>query len=269
MDERTEANRANWEERAAVHPDTEFYDVASFLDGDSTLRSVELAALDDRVDAGTRLCHLMCHIGLDTLSWARKGATVTGVDFSPTALETARALAADAGLDDRATFVESDVYDAPSAVSGAFDVVVATYGVLVWLEDIGAFADVAADLLAPGGTFLLVDGHPLSHAIGDDGTLASDYFREAPCHVDQSGTYADPDAEFEHTETYQWSHTLGEVVTAVADAGLRVEALTEYPYTHFEKFDGLVERDGWWEPGEGAELPLLFSLEASRPAPSE
>lgn len=264
MDERTEVNRANWEDRAAVHPDTDYYDVAGFLDGASTLRDVEQRELGDVVDADSRLCHLMCHIGLDTLSWARQGARVTGVDFSETAVEAARDIAAAAELTDRAAFVCADVLDAASVVNDEFDVVFASYGVLVWVEDIAGFADTVADLLAPRGTFYLVDGHPLSHAIDDEGRLSCSYFRNEPFVVDQQGTYADPDAELDNTRTYQWTHGVGDVVTAVADADLRVEFCHEFPFTHFEKFDGMVEDDGWWRPAAGPELPLLFSLRATR-----
>lgn len=264
MDERTETNRANWEDRAAVHPDTDYYDVAGFLDGESTLRAVERRELADVVDADTRLCHLMCHFGLDTLSWARRCARVTGVDFSETAVETARDIADEAGLADHATFVCADVLDACDAVADEFDIVFASYGVLVWVEDLAAFAETAADLLEPGGTFYLVDGHPLSHTLDDEGTVAHSYFRDEPVVVDQQGTYADPDAELDNTKSYQWTHALGDVVTAVADAGLRVEFCHEFPFAHFEKYDGMVEDDGRWRPAEGPALPLSFSLRATR-----
>jgi SAM-dependent methyltransferase len=275
MDDRIETNRANWEERAALHPQTAFYDVPGFLDGDSTLRDVERRELGDAVGDGTRLCHLMCHIGLDTLSWAREGASVVGVDFSETAVHAARDIAADAGLADRARFVQADVTD-PDAVGEAvadadhdgsgdagFDVVFASYGVLVWLPDLSGLTEAATELLAPGGTFYLVDGHPLSHTVDDAGAFSYSYFREEPFVVDAQGSYADPDAEFEHTKTYQWTHTLGDVVSAVADAGLRVEFCHEFPFTHFEKFDGMVEAEGWWRRADGPDLPLLFSLKAS------
>lgn len=279
MDDLLEFNRRNWEDRASVHPTTAYYDVPGFLDGESTLRSIERDELDD-VGEGTTLCHLMCHIGLDTLSWARKGADVVGIDFSPTALAAARDIASEAGLTDHASFVEADTTD-PDSVRAAiddvrpgadegrcdgegFDVVVASYGVLVWLPTMTGLADVAAELLAPGGTFCLVDGHPLSHTIDDTGEFAYDYFRKEPYQIDQEGTYADREADIQHTTTFQWAHTLGDVVSAVAAAGLRVESLREFPYTHFEKFDGMVETGGWWRPQDEPELPLMFSLRATK-----
>ena len=129
-------NREHWEELAEVHPDTEFYDVESFLSGESTLLPLEREELGPLIEEGTTLLHLQCHFGMDTLSWAREGAEVVGVDFSGTAVETALELAVEADLDDRTEFVEADVYDLPGVLDREFDVVFTSYGVLAWLPDI-------------------------------------------------------------------------------------------------------------------------------------
>ena len=272
MDDDLAVNRRHWDDLAAVHPGTAGYDVEGFLDGGSTLTWLEREGVGD-VD-GASLLHLQCHVGLDTLSWLRGGAaSVVGVDFSPVAVETARDLAERAGLGDRARFVESTVADLPDALDGAFDVVFTSFGVLTWLPDVRRWAEVVAHFLRPGGRFFVADLHPISHVIMDleadeDGVLRSPwpYFADAPQGFDEPGSYADPDADVEHTETREWSHDLGAIVTALVDAGLRLESLAEYPFACFEQFPGVMERrdDGFWViPGE--DYPLTFAVRATKP----
>lgn len=291
-----EENRENWDERAIVHPGTDHYDVDGFLDGESTLHSIERDLVGDPGELS--ICHLMCHFGLDTLSWAREGADVVGLDFSGEAIARARELRESAALSDRAEFVRADVYDADDALDREFDVVVATYGVLVWLPDLDGFAETVGDLLAPGGRFVLVDTHPFAEVF-DSGSreLRFPYFFSPPIRIETGETYADDEADLDSATTYQWYHTLSDVLGAVLDAGLAIESVEEYPYCHYEKFDGM-NRDGeWWTlptregieavqeafadvdgrgftpgsvdvevPDEG-EFPLMFSLVASHPGP--
>ena len=266
-----ERNRRAWEERAAVHPGTDYYDVEGFLDGGSSLYEIEREELADVVDGDTDLLHPMCHFGLDTLSWARVCGSVVGVDFAATAVEQARELAADAGIEN-ATFVESDVYDL--ALDRRFDVVFATFGVLGWLDDLDAWADVLVDHLREGGHLYVADVHPVAacfHHVGPDGASFDEwshsYFREAPIHVDADGSYADVDGEFEHTESVQYQHPLGEAVSALTARGLRIEFLHEFPWADFRMFDGMVEDEQgrWWLPEEvPVALPLTVSLRAVR-----
>jgi SAM-dependent methyltransferase len=271
-DDPIDANRAHWDELAAHHPKTEFYDVEAFLDGESSLDPVELDG--GKPVAGRSLLHLQCHFGMDTLSWVREGAArAVGVDFSSTAIETARELAAETGLDGRAEFVESDLYDLPDVLDERFDVVFTSYGVINWLPDVEGWAEVVAHFLEPGGRFFVVELHPVSHVLMDlrvdeDGVPRSDwpYFSDEPQTYDEEGTYADYEAEIDNTVTYEWSHTLGDIVTALVDAGLVIDELREYPYADFEQFPGgMREReDGNWEiPGE--DYPLTFSLRAHKP----
>ncbi|MFC6835770.1 class I SAM-dependent methyltransferase [Halomarina ordinaria] len=270
MDDRLADNRAHWEELAALHPDTAFYDVESFLDGESTLRPLEREELGGRVGEGTRLLHLQCHFGLDTLSWARHGADVTGADFSETAVETARDLARETGLAERARFVEGDLYDLPAVLDEAFDVVFTSYGVLNWLPDIEAWADVVGHFLTSGGTFYVAEIHPFSHVLMDldlvEGRPVPDwsYFGGDPRTYDEDGTYADREAELDDTVTHEWAHGLGEVVTALVDAGLDVEFVREHPFACFEQFPGMEhDEDGyWWLPEAPEDVPLTFSLRA-------
>ncbi|WP_435349628.1 class I SAM-dependent methyltransferase [Haloarchaeobius sp. HRN-SO-5] len=273
-DDRTEANRRNWDERVAVHPGTDYYDVDGFLDGASSLYALERDELADVVDEETELLHLMCHFGLDTLSWARTCRSVVGVDFSPAAVEKATDLAETAGLDDRAEFVEGNVLDVD--LGRQFDVVFNTFGVLGWLEDVEAWADTVARHLRPGGTFYFADVHPVAgcftHVDADGASFGGwsfSYFREEPMRFDVGGSYADPDAEFEHTEQYEYQHTLGEAVSALASRDLDIEFLHEFPWADFELYDGMEEGDDgrWWLPEDvPVELPLTVSLRAQKRA---
>lgn len=255
-----ETNRALWDELATVHPETEFYDVDGFLSGESTLRAPERNLLGDV--SGRSLVHLQCHLGLDTLSWAREGARVTGVDFSAEAITAARRIAAEAGVD--AEFVDSTVTDAPDIVDDRFDVVFASYGVLAWIPDIEEWARAAAALLRPGGRFCLVEYHPVMDVYDDDFGPVASYFRTDPHRFEESGTYADPDATTHHTVSYQWTHGLGAVLTALAEADLRIDTVVEYPYAYFERFDGMVrDEEGRYRPGPGQpEIPLLYAVTA-------
>jgi 2-polyprenyl-3-methyl-5-hydroxy-6-metoxy-1,4-benzoquinol methylase len=266
--DRVATNRAKWEDYAELHPTTEFYDVPGFLadpEG-STLLRPERELLGDC--SGEELVHLQCHIGLDTLSWARQGAQVVGVDFAENAVTAARDIRDQAGLADRAEFVRCEVTDAADVLDRQFDVVFASYGVLCWIPDLDAWAETAAALCRPGGRVFLADGHPLLEVFDWDVNLRADasYFRDEPIHYDEPGSYADWDAAVEHGEAYEFQHTLGDVVTAFAQAGLRIERLAEYPIATYPGF-GAIEETGDGEyrlPGDP--LPMTYALLASRPA---
>jgi SAM-dependent methyltransferase len=270
VDEFVAANRALWDEWTAIHTTSEFYDVDGFKRGGVRLAEHEIAELGDV--SGRSLLHLQCHFGLDTLSWARLGADVTGVDFSPRAIEAARALAAELGLPAR--FVESDVYALPAVLDETFDVVYTSNGVLGWLPDIRRWAEVVARFVRPGGRFYLLEIHPLANAFENEGVeprelrLAYPYWEHVnPLAFETHGSYADESAHVESPMEYGWDHGLGEIVTALAEAGLRIETLREYPFLNW-KVDFLVP-DGAGRyvlpPGDG-ELPLMFSILATKPS---
>ncbi len=270
---RMDDNRVHWDELAELHPETEYYDVDGFRDGKTTLDWLERGGVGDVT--GRTILHLQCHFGMDTLSWVREGARrAVGVDFSATAIGTARALASEVGLDDSATFIESDVYDLPDVLDERFDVVFTSYGVLNWLPDVEAWAEVVATFLEPGGRFFIAELHPMSHvfmdlSVDDDGTIRSDwpYFSDEPLTFDEEGTYADFEAEVDNTVTHEWSHSLGEIVTALVDAGVVVDELREHPFSSFEQFPRRMRErpDGHWEiPDE--DYPLTFSLKAHKPS---
>ncbi len=257
-----ETNREMWDERVPIHVDGEFYDVAGFLAGRSALRSFEPGELGDV--SGCTLLHSQCHFGLDTLSWARLGARVTGLDFSGPAVAAARELAQRAGID--AEFVQANVLDAVAALGGRrFDVVYTGLGAIIWLPDIEAWARTMASLLAPGGRLYLVEFHPVTDMFADESLdLTRSYFDRRELVYDEPGTYADLTAKTVHNRSIEWSHGLGEVVSAVIAAGLELELLHEFDYTLFPRWP-LLERagDGTYRMPEGTpEIPLMYSLRA-------
>ncbi|MFD8015480.1 class I SAM-dependent methyltransferase [Streptomyces sp. NPDC058955] len=266
-----EANRARWDERVPIHAASEFYDLDAFRAGKDALRDFELAEVGDVT--GRSLLHLQCHIGLDTLSWARHGAAqVVGLDFSEPAVETARSLAADLGLGpDRAAFVAADVYDAAEAVPDrAYDIVYTGVGALCWLPDLDRWAETAASLVAPGGFLYVSEFHPVADSFDDEtgSTLVHDYFVRDPWVDTTPGTYADTDAQTVHNRSVEWVHPVGEVVTALARAGLRVEFLHEHDVTLVPRYATLERHeDGYHRfPAGRPRIPLMYSVKASRPA---
>ncbi|MGK2947009.1 MAG: class I SAM-dependent methyltransferase [Acidimicrobiales bacterium] len=265
-----ELNRAWWDERVATHVASDFYGVEAFLHEDwSPLRRYEVEEAGDVT--GLDLVHLQCHFGLDTLAWARLGARVVGVDLSTAAVEAARAIAERAGLD--AEFVAANVYDAPAAVGGrTFDRVYTGIGALTWLPDIDAWARTVGALLRPGGRLHLVEFHPVTHwcLADDDLTVANSYFHEGPWvwgAEASGGSYAEAEATFDHNETVEWNHGLGAVVTALADAGLRIQSLVERPTMFVQRWASMVEHghQDWRLPADQPQIPLSYSLLAVKP----
>ncbi|MEX2284809.1 MAG: class I SAM-dependent methyltransferase [Gemmatimonadota bacterium] len=258
-------NRELWAGWTAIHSRMNggFYDLAAVQSGQTSLHRIELNEIGEV--AGKSLLHLQCHLGYDTISWARLGARVTGVDFSPEAIAFASTLAQSLKVD--VDFVCSDVYDIADSVPARFDIIFASYGVIPWLDDLRGWARIIADRLRPGGKFYIVDFHPLLYALDNDGrTLKHDYLSSAqPIHYVEYGSYADPQAAFSHP-CYIWSHGLGEVVDALVSAGLALEFVREHPYSPYGSFPFLEQRaDGlWWIKNNELKIPLLFSIRARR-----
>ncbi len=272
--EQLATNRALWDERAPAHASSPDYAVDALLDDPQRLS--EVVAFDrGRLGDLTGLTglHLQCHIGTDTLSLARLGASMTGVDFSPASLAQARDLAARAGV--RIDYVESDVDGAPRALEGRrFDLVYTGIGALCWLPDIGRWAEVVSALLAPGGRLFLREGHPMLWALdeGRDDALVvgHPYFETAePMVFDEPGTYVETETEFAHTRSLEWNHGLGEIVTALLSRGLVLTELVEHRSVPWDALPGQMVRgdDGEWRLRERPErLPLSYTLQARRPA---
>jgi SAM-dependent methyltransferase len=268
VDDHLFANRANWDDRTEIHLASRFYDVEGWLRDQRGPRPQEVEALGDV--SGLRLLHLQCHFGLDTLAWARAGATVTGLDFSPVAIDAARDVARRAGLDERATFVCADVFDAVEALGRAtFDVVYVSLGALCWLPSVDRWASQVAALVAPGGRFYLHDGHPVAWALADDSLcFAHSYFEELEPYVDDSEvTYTDAHRPLSRQRSYEWNHGIGETVTALIRHSLQLEWLAEHDWTDFPRFPWLVVHHDrrWNTPAGMPRVPLTFSLLARKP----
>lgn len=265
-----EANRKNWDDRVPIHLSSPTaYDVDGFIGDPEKLSFTVRFDLQHLPDVrGKSMLHLMCHIGLDTLSWARLGADAMGIDFSGESIRVAAETAERAGLNVR--FAQSNVYEARTAVEGEFDVVYMSSGVLMWLPDIDRLSGVVASLLKPGGLFHLTEIHPLALALdlpSADGSLriVRPYLGSGEPFVEESEeSYVQGEGAIEHATSYQWAHGLGEVANAFTRHGMRLSLLREYPFGGFPPGAPLVRRaDGWHEyPPDPNMTPLMYTLQA-------
>ena len=275
MDEALRRNRELWDAWTKIHVASAFYDVASFRNGERPIRVADYEREEVGSVEGKSLLHLQCHFGLDTLSWARLGATVTGIDFSAEAIEAARRLAVDVKIP--ATFLVSDLYRLPDVLHEQFDIVYTSCGVLGWLPDIAGWGRVAAHFVRPGGFLYVTEVHPVAQVFENEGVepgelrLAYPYWSHPePLRFDVKGSYADPEAPTEGLVEYGWDHSLGEILTSLADAGLRLEFLHEFDFVRWP-MDFLVQSEArrWRLPNASkGGLPLFFSLRATKPGRS-
>ena len=272
VDEALQGNRKLWDAWTKIHVGSEFYDVASFRNGERAIRAAAYEREEVGIVEGRTLLHLQCHFGLDTLSWARLGATVTGVDFSGEAVDAARLLAGEVGI--AATFIQSDIYRLPDVLDEQFDIVYTSGGVLGWLPDIAEWGRVAARYVKPGGFLYITEVHPVTQVFADEdvepGELRLQYpywSHRDPIQLDAQGSYADRDAPTEGLVESGWDHSLGEIVTSLADAGLRLEFLHEFDFVRWPVAFLVEGPDGRYRLPEGTkgQLPLFFSLKATKP----
>jgi SAM-dependent methyltransferase len=243
------------------------YGVERFLAGERWLAETileEVGAVN-----GRSLLHLQCHFGLDTLAWARQGAVVTGVDFSPAAIEAARELAARSGLPAR--FICSDIYDLPQKLDQKFDVVFTSIGVLCWLKDLDRWAQIVARYLKPGGVFYIMDGHPLLYTFDEDGRWQFEvsYFHQDDPYIwdTEDPDYMDP-TYIPQNPSYEWQWAVSDIINAVLDAGLQLEFFHEFDALSDPVFPDMTRRaDGLYTFGKmPVPLPILFSLKARQKA---
>lgn len=266
-----EINRRNWDERAGIHARdaTGDYMLDRFRAGEDALHAIEAAELGDV--AGKRVLHLQCHLGRDTLCLARRGAAVTGLDFSGTALEAARCLARATGLE--ATFVHGTVDEAPHLTPGPYDLVFTTWGTICWLPDIRVWARVIASVLAPRGELYFADAHP-SFALLEEhaGKLAPvhDYQTPAdrPLEFVTATTYTGDPTVMTHQATREWIHSLSAIFGALIDAGLTITMFREHEVLPWRGLRCLVPASErlWRLPDGYARIPLSFSLRAKKVA---
>ena len=257
-----DANKELWNKRTAVHRDSSFYDLAGFKAGQAVLTPIETTELGD-VNGKTML-HLQCHFGMDSLDWARRGAKVTGVDLSDVAIDEARKLNDELGLD--AKFICSNVYDIEQHLDEKFDIVFTSYGVIGWLPDLDKWAAIISKYLKPGGTFYMAEFHPVVWMFDDEFTHIKYYYENREViEIESKGTYTDREADIVAME-YGWNHSISEVLNSLLNQGLKLKHFNEFSYSPYPCFNNVVQgEDGNWRiKGMEEKIPMMYSLSAIR-----
>lgn len=258
-----EANKTLWDRRTAVHKDSDFYDVASFLKGRNTLnKAIELKEIGDV--SGKKLLHLQCHFGLDTLSWARLGAEVTGVDLSPASIAEAKRLSEESGLP--AKFICCNVYDLEQHLNEKFDIVFTSYGTITWLPDLDKWAGLISHYLKTGGFFYLAEFHPVVWMFDEQFESVKYYYHnQEVIEIQTEETYTGHKVGVAGPE-YSWNHSLSEVINALISNGLKLEFLNEFSWSPYSNFPNSVKgEDGNYRiMGMEDKIPMVYSLKARR-----
>ncbi len=260
MENYLEINREHWNERTAAHVGSAFYDVEGWLAGGDSLREIELTILP-RDLRGMKVLHLQCHFGLDTLSLARRGAEVTGVDLSDAAIGVARELAARSKLTDR--FINCDLYSLPEHLKDRFDLVYTSYGTIGWLPDIGQWAAIVSRYLKPGGRFVFVEFHPFVWLWNEDCTaIKYPYFGGEPIVEESQGSYTD-NSDTVRSKMISWDHPVSNVLNALLAHGLELRSFREYDYSTYDCFPATVQvGEQRWQLRQLAGLiPMTYSLD--------
>ena len=257
-------NRKLWNDKTAVHVHSDMYDVPGFLSGKSSLNDVELELLGDI--RHKPLLHLQCHFGMDSISLARLGADVTGVDLSDASIEQARVLAKK--MDVPLEFICCNIYDLKDHLHASFDIVFTSYGTIGWLPDLKKWAGIVDHYLKPGGTFIIVEFHPVVWMFDDHfKEVAYSYFNVEPIVEETQGTYADRRATIVNTSV-SWNHPLSEVMAALLGQNLRIEDFQEYDYSPYNCFHETVQigPSKYRIKHLGDKIPMLYSIVASKPS---
>jgi SAM-dependent methyltransferase len=269
MTDHIKINLRSWEERAAIHArdSTGDYMLDRFRAGEDALHAIEAAELGDI--SGKRVLHLQCHIGRDTLCLARRGATVTGLDFSNCALNVARRLSEETGL--KAEFVQGTIDQTPDVTPGPFDLVFTTWGTICWLPDMAIWAKVIASVLAPGGELYFADAHPAFIVLEEfEGKLVPTYDFQTPADTPlqfvNETTYTGDPTILSHQSTREWIHSLSAVLGGLIDAGLTITMFREHEVLPWRGLPLLVPAsDRLWRLPEGyPRIPLSYSLRAKK-----
>jgi SAM-dependent methyltransferase len=275
MSDYLDLNRANWDDRAAAHAASPEYLVQRFISDPDFIS--EVVQFDTPLIGnirGQRGVHLQCHIGTDTISLARLGATMTGLDFSGASLAEARRLSVSARTP--VEYVESNVYDALDVLPPeSFDLVFTGVGALCWLPDVERWAQIVAALLVPGGRLFIREGHPMLWALDEDRSdaLVVDYpyFERQDAMIDEyPGTYVTTDVEFTHNVTHIWNHGLGQIITALLTAGMELTGLVEHDSVPWEAMPGHMEQAelGEWRLTDRPwRLAHSYTLQARKRSP--
>lgn len=261
MEEYIQKNKDSWNKRTEYHLKSQFYDVTGFINGNSSLNKIDLDLLGDI--SGKSILHLQCHFGQDTLSLARLGATVTGIDFSEASITEAKKLSIEIGQNAR--FICCNIYDLPNHLSETFDIVFTSYGVIGWLPDLDKWAKIIKQFLRPKGEFIMIEFHPVVWMFDEKFEFPEhSYFnREAIIEVEK-GTYANPEAPIT-TKNFLWNHGMAEVHNALRANGMTVNNFQEYDYSPYDCFSKskLVEDGKFMIANLEGKIPLVYSMKAT------
>jgi len=255
-------NKTSWNSRTIAHIKSDFYDMEGFLKGNSSLDAIELDLLGEVENQN--VLHLQCHFGQDTISLARLGANVTGVDLSDKAIAQAEKLASKCGVE--ATFICSDVYDVPQHLDKQYDIVFSSYGTIVWLPDMEKWAGIVAKCLKPGGKFIFVEFHPVVEMLDDDFQhIQYSYFNTGAIVETVKGTYADRDADFEH-QSVSWNHSMSEVIQSLIRQNLEITSIAEFDYSPYDCFKHTIEVEPKKYQIEhlGNKIPMVYAISAMK-----
>lgn len=255
-----EENKISWNKRTVVHKDSDFYDLASFKKGKSSLNKIELDELGNV--KGKSLLHLQCHFGMDSMSWEREGAVVTGVDLSDEAIKLAKEIAKELKLN--AEFICCNVYELKKYLDKRFDIVFTSYGTIGWLPDLDKWAEIISYFLKPGGTFYIADFHPVLWMMDENfKDIKYSYFNTDVITEEISGTYSDRTAPITSIE-HGWNHSFSEIISSLLKHGLQIRLFNEFSYSPYKCFNNLEQgNDGMWRiKGMDEKMPMLYSIKA-------
>jgi len=266
-DKYLQSNLKRWNELVEINAKSKSYDLEGFKEGKTSLFPIELEELGD-IECKT-LLHLQCHFGMDTLSWARKGAQVVGIDFSTKAINLARQLSKELNIP--AKFIESNIYDIPKFIHEKFDIVFTSYGAICWLPDLYRWAEIIDYCLKPGGIFYIIDNHPFGNLIDEHYIetfqVGYNYFNKGePYRFDDDFTYVDSNIKLQNKTSYDWFHSMGDILNSLLRVKLEIEFLHEFPFSFFQIHPDMKQReDKYWEfQTFKFSIPMIFSLKAHK-----
>jgi len=258
-----EHNRESWNELTTLHAESDFYNVDSFKNGKTSLNHIEIQELGDI--KGKKILHLQCHFGMDTLSFARQGAEVVGVDISDASIQKAIELSTE--LEIPAKFVRSNIYDIENVLDDTFDIVYTSYGAINWLDNLDKWAKIINRYLKPNGIFYMVEFHPFRYTLNDKSEIFYSYFKSKPIETVVEKSYTEKseisNKDLKHLE---WHHSLSEVLNSLIANGLQIEFLNEFPYQVYNCFPNLIEnKKGMWISKKyGDKIPYMYSIKAKK-----
>ncbi len=258
-----EYNRQSWNELTSLHAESSFYNVEDFKKGESSLNHIEIEELGNI--KGKKLLHLQCHFGMDTLSLARQGANVVGVDISDASIQKATELANELKIPAR--FIRSNIYDIGHHLDETFDIVYTSYGAINWLDDLGKWANIINQFLKHNGTFYMVEFHPFIYSLNENSEIEESYFKSEPIESIVENSYTDnSEISKKNLKHIEWHHSLSEVINALISNGLKIEFLNEFPYQVYNCFPNLIEieKGKWVSKKHGSRIPYMYSIRAQK-----